>query len=68
MAAFEVFPVTVYGRLYGWYWQLRSPEGTRTGPAHGPYRSEREALEDAQRQQRCEARRRPRTRIRRVPA
>ena len=36
MPSFEVFPVTVYGELYGWYWQLLSPDGTRTGPAHGP--------------------------------
>ena len=30
MASFEVFPVTVYGEPYGWYWQLLSPDGTRT--------------------------------------
>ena len=48
MPSFEVFPVTVYGELYGWYWQLLSPDGTRTGPAHGPFGSEQEALEDAQ--------------------
>jgi hypothetical protein len=47
MASFEVFPVTVYGEPYGWYWQLLSLDGTRTGPAHGPFRSEQEAREDA---------------------
>jgi hypothetical protein len=47
MASYEVFPVTVYGEPYGWYWQLLSLDGTRTGPAHGPFRSEQEAREDA---------------------
>ena len=68
MPSFEVFPVTVYGELYGWYWAAALARRDAHGSSARSLPQRAGSARGCSSQQPGEARRRPRTRVKRVPA